>query len=137
MPQPRNNTQVILNAAGVDAVGGGWFATTGMGLLTVTARFTYSAATLAGALRIRGTNNIVEDVVANEPILSNGVLIANNGGAAITLASGVITLASPAGSQATAILAFSQFPEKILADWDFTSGGGTVSVIVTASGWTV
>ena len=137
MGQPRNNTQVILNAAGADAIGGGWFATTGMGMLTVCARLTYSAATLAGDLRIRGTNNIIEDAAANEPIMINGIIVANSGGAAITLTAAGIHIASPAGTASTIVVAFPNFPEKILADWDFTSGGGTVSIIVTAAGWTV
>lgn len=137
MPQPRSDYRQILNVGSASAISG-WMDLSLFGTLTMGVRLTVSAATLQGSLRFRGTNNFVED--ANEPILQNGTALTGTLPSGITMTGGIITFNNPAittGSGNSFIIFFPQFPEKIQADYTFTSGGGTVSLIVTAAGWTV
>lgn len=102
----------------------------------MTVRAQPSAATLVGVLTFQATSNAVED--PTEPLLTNGVLISPTiTGITFAAATASVTYASPAAAIDTIVIAFPTFPQKVRANWAFTSGGGTVSLIVTAAGWTV
>lgn len=123
----------MLSAASGNAVGD-WLEATFFGSFTATVNITASAATLVAALRFRGTNNSPPG--AAEPILSNVVAISALP-SGITMASGVLTIASPAASTYAITLAIPQLPQLLQADWAYTSGGGTVSISVQGAGWSL
>lgn len=123
----------MLSAASVDAAGD-FIELTGLNMFTATVTVTASAASLVGTLRFRGTNNVPQG--AAEPILSTpiaiSVLPAN-----VTLTAGALAFASPTAATHIITLAFPQLPQFVQADWDFTSGGGTVAIAVQGAGWAV
>lgn len=113
-----------------------WFECTQFNQLSLTIRAASSAASLVGVLTLRGTNNVPQDTT--EPELITGIALTKApAGVTYSAANGTITYASPAASPVSITIAYPQMPQFILADWDFTSGGGTVSLIVSASGWGV
>jgi hypothetical protein len=113
-----------------------WFENTQFNQMSLTVRATSSAASLVGVLTLRGTNNFPQDTT--EPELITGVALTKSpAGVTYSAANGTITYASPAASPVTITIAYAQMPQFVQADWVYTSGGGTVTLIVTASGWGV
>lgn len=113
-----------------------WFENTQFNQMSLTVRATSSAASLVGTLTLRGTNNFPQDTT--EPELVTGVALTKApAGVTYTAANGAIVYASPAASPVTITIAYAQMPQFVQADWVYTSGGGTVTLIVTASGWGV
>jgi hypothetical protein len=129
---PRHVSQQILSAASVSAKSA-WFELTDFGQFSITVRASTSVASLVGTVTLRGTNNSPQDPA--EPALTNGIVITALP-SGVTHASGVITYASPGIGISSITLAFPQLPQFILADYVFTSGGGTVALTVQAAGWT-
>jgi hypothetical protein len=132
MARDRAQSQTILQAGAVSQKSD-WIELTGFSQYTWTVRVSVTAATLAGTLNIRGTNNTPQDAV--EPILiTPGLMTALP--ANITYASpGAIVFASPAIATHEISLNFPSFPQFVQADWVFTSGGGTVDLRVRTAGW--
>lgn len=129
---PRHVSQQILSAASASAKSP-WFELTDFGQFSVTVRASVTAATLQGTLTLRGTNNSPQD--AAEAALTNGTVITALP-TGVTHAAGVITLNNPSIGASSVTIAFAQLPQFILADYVFTSGGGTVLLTVQAAGWT-
>jgi len=126
------SSQILVAAS--TSLNSAWFECTGLGQLSLSVRLSPSAATLQGTLTIRGTNTVPQDTTP--PALVNGTLL-SPADAAMGHAAGVITFNNPSVAIHEITLTFPQFPQFIRADYVFTSGGGTVSLIVTASGWAV
>jgi hypothetical protein len=131
----RQLTQNVLIAAGADQ-NSDWVETTGFRPTTYTAGITLSvtAATLNGTLKIHGTNNFPQLAVATEPLLVTGTLLTPVD-ATMVHAAGVITVTNPGIGTHEIIMTWPALPQWILWEWDFTSGGGTVSLTVRTAGW--
>lgn len=134
MSRERAYSETILAAGAADA-NSPWRELTGFSSYSWTIRLTVTAATLQGTIKIHGTNNAPPDTtIANEPLLVNGTLL-SPADAAMAHAAGVITINNPSIGTHTIVLTFPAFPQFVMAEWDYTTGGGTVDLQVRTSGW--
>lgn len=132
---PRTLSRQIL-IAGSANLKGDLFECTQMNQVSLTIRALSSVATLVGTLTLRGTNNSPPDTTEAE-LITGIALTKAPAGVTYTPANGTIVYASPAAQPVSITIGFAQMPQFVLGDWVYTSGGGTVSLIITAAGWSV
>lgn len=109
--------------------------------LTMSVFVTVTAATLVGTVALTGTNDdarALDITPLSLPTLATGKeLSVLPTGFTFTPTTGLLAVSSPAIGTYEVILSYSDFPKWIRPVYDFTSGGGTVSVSATVSAWSV
>lgn len=126
-------TKTLLNLAAVAAAPPSqWMEMTGFVVCTFTIRVTSTVSLTAGQLVIRGTSYAPQDVGAPAVI----TFAAIDAGAGFTMSgtTGVLAVAPATGTVSASFTSFS-FPKFIQAEWLGGTGGGTVTINVTAAGW--
>lgn len=121
----------ILTAASASS-SSAWYEMTEVRNATAYVRISATATTLVGTLTFRGTD--FDAPIAAEPALTNTAVITPLA-TGITHSNGVLSIASPAIGTYTIGVTWPAQPKWIMADWVYTSGGGTVAVAVALSGW--
>lgn len=131
-------SQALLAGSNVDLVGSA-IEVSNCAALSVTVRLNVTAATLAATVAIGGTNlDPFGTPAPSFPALLTGKVIAG-GSTEVDFepTTGVLTIASPAIGTHEVTIAFTEFPKWVRAAYDYTSGGGTVDMLVWLAAWSV
>jgi hypothetical protein len=132
------DARVLLSLAAVTAAPpSSWFQLSGFDRASYTLRVTTTAAfTGAGTLWMRGTNYVPQDVgcpavlsftAADAPAAAGGFTLSGT--------TGVLTVNPTGAGTFSASFNATAFPQFVQAEWLGGTGGGTVSINVTLSGW--
>lgn len=134
--------RIILNAGAASAVGD-VIECSGIAHLHLFASITSSAATLVGNIQFASTPNGSGDlstIAAAPTIVTPNVTFAETvapAGITLDAAASQITIASPATGAQLFQLRISNPPGYVVPRFNYTSGGGTVQVVVYAYGFIV